>query len=116
MPKMASSIDRLKPSDEAASSVGPSHPTINTSVAPISDIVRFVRISGQASASVARNSARYPCGFSEVKGMASCNIAGPDRRGGAAVQSRAVIGEILEDGGGKKATAAGVIILPVAKR
>ena len=50
---------RLSPSAEAASGCGPSQPISTTSVAWISAIVRFDRISGQASASVARSSPRH---------------------------------------------------------
>jgi hypothetical protein len=53
MQKMAAVIHRLNPSDAAANSVGPSHPTITTSVAPINDIDKLVKINGQASDNVA---------------------------------------------------------------
>jgi hypothetical protein len=51
-------MHRLNPKDAAANSVGPSQPTITTSVAPINDIDRLVRIKGQASDNVARSSSR----------------------------------------------------------
>jgi hypothetical protein len=58
MQKIAAVMHRLNPSDAAANSVGPSQPTITTSVAPIKDIDRLVRINGQASDKVARSSSR----------------------------------------------------------
>ena len=55
----ASAKVRLRPSAAAASWRGPSQPNSTTSVAWISAIVRLLRISGHASASVAPSSARH---------------------------------------------------------
>ena len=61
--KIAQIMLRLKPSEAAASSVGPSQPTITTSVAPIIVMARLVSTSGHASAAVARSSSCHS-GFS----------------------------------------------------
>ena len=58
MPSRTKAKVRLSPSAEAASWRGPSQPISTTSVAWISCMVRLARISGQASAIVARISAR----------------------------------------------------------
>ena len=58
MPISSMAITIPDPKADAASASGPSRASRNTSVALISTIVMLVRINGQASASVARNSSR----------------------------------------------------------
>ena len=62
MPKIRKATNRFTPSCAAASVLAPTRPSSNTSVAWISDWLTLVRISGQASDTIARISSRQGVG------------------------------------------------------